>query len=156
WGVPAWLEATRGYSARDHGPSEDGGQDFGGIGSGVVRFKPDGSGFEQYSSKGGNTWGLDIAWDDEVFFTQPTSGDLLNHVVLPESVLARGKAGTTASFHPVIRGRRSNPLIKYENLAYVQIDVVGGFIASASCAIYDGGAGLSEYHSPYFATEPSL
>ena len=38
--------------------SGDGSKHFGNIGSGVVRFKPDGSAIEQYSSKGGNTWGL--------------------------------------------------------------------------------------------------
>src|SRR5439155_22835873 len=137
WGVPAWLEATRGYSARDHGPSEDGGQDFGGIGSGVVRFKPDGSAFEQYCSKGGNTWGLDISWDNEVFFTQPTSGDLLNHVVLPESVLARGQVPGARSFKPQIVRRKSFPLLSYDKLPYVQIDLVGSFTASAGCVIYD-------------------
>ncbi|HKQ39499.1 MAG TPA: PVC-type heme-binding CxxCH protein [Verrucomicrobiae bacterium] len=155
WGFDGWIYATHGYSAGTV-TSPDGSKNFGRINSGVVRFKPDGSAFEQFSSKGGNTWGLDIAWDNEVFFTQPTSGDLLNHVVLPEYVLARGKTGNTASFHPIIRGRRSNPLIKYENLAYVQIDVVGGFTASAGCAIYDGGAWPSDYQYSYFTTEPTI
>ena len=155
WGFDGWIYATHGYSAGTV-TSGDGSKNFGRINSGVVRFKPDGSAFEQFSSKGGNTWGLDIAWDNEVFFTQPTSGDLLNHVVLPEYVLARGKAGNTASFHPIIRGRRSNPVIKHENLAYVQIDVVGGFTASAGCAIYDGGAWPDDYQYSYFTTEPTI
>lgn len=155
WGFDGWIYATHGYSAGTV-TSPDGAKNFGRINSGVVRFKPDGSAFEQFSSKGGNTWGLDIAWDNEVFFTQPTSGDLLNHVVLPEYILARGKAGNTPSFHPVIRGRRSNPLIKYDNLAYVQIDVVGGFTASAGCAIYDGGAWPNDYQYSYFTTEPTI
>lgn len=155
WGFDGWIYATHGYSAGTV-TTGDGAKSFGRINSGVVRFKPDGSAFEQYSSKGGNTWGLDIAWDNEVFFTQPTSGDLLNHVVLPEYVLARGKSGNTASFHPVIKGRRSNPLIKSENLAYVQIDVVGGFTASAGCAIYDGGSWPADYQYSYFTTEPTI
>ncbi|HZO83964.1 MAG TPA: PVC-type heme-binding CxxCH protein, partial [Verrucomicrobiae bacterium] len=155
WGFDGWIYATHGYSAGTV-TSGDGSKNFGRINSGVVRFKPDGSAFEQYSSKGGNTWGLDIAWDNEVLFTQPTSGDLLNHVVLPEYVLARGKVGNTASFHPVIKGRRSNPLIKSANLAYVQIDLVGGFTASAGCAIYDGGSWPSEYQYSYFTTEPTI
>jgi putative membrane-bound dehydrogenase-like protein len=156
WGFDGWIYATHGYSATDHVKNGDGSKDFGRVGSGVVRFKPDGSAFEQYSSKGGNTWGLDVAWDNEVFFTQPTSGDLLNHVVMPESSLARGKVGNTASFKPVIKGRKSNPLIKYDNLAYVQIDVVGGFTASAGCAIYDGGAWPEEWNYGYFTTEPTI
>jgi putative membrane-bound dehydrogenase-like protein len=155
WGFDGWIYATHGYSAGTV-TSGDGSKDFGRINSGVVRFKPDGSAFEQFSSKGGNTWGLDIAWDNEVLFTQPTSGDLLNHVVLPEYVLARGKAANTASFQPIIKGRRSNPLIKYDNLAYVQIDVVGGFTASAGCAIYDGGSWPSDYNYSYFTTEPTI
>ena len=61
-----------------------------------MRFKPDGSAFEQFSSRGGNTWGLDITWDGQVFWTQPTSGTVFFHTVLPESVLAKGRLpGTT-------------------------------------------------------------
>jgi putative membrane-bound dehydrogenase-like protein len=155
WGFDGWVYATHGYSSGDV-KSADGSKSFGRINSGVVRFKPDGSAFEQYCSKGGNTWGLDVAWDNEVFFTQPTSGDLLNHVVLPEYVLARGKLGATASFKPVIRGRKSYPLIKSENLAYVQIDLVGSFTASAGCAIYGGGTWPEEWNYSYFTTEPTI
>ena len=71
--------------------SPDGTKNFGRDGSGVVRFKPDGSAFEQFSSRGGNTWGLDITWDGQVFWTQPTSGTVFFHTVLPESVLAKGR-----------------------------------------------------------------
>jgi putative membrane-bound dehydrogenase-like protein len=155
WGMDGWIYATHGYSGGT-ARSPDGSKDFGRINSGVVRFKPDGSAFEQFSSKGGNTWGLDVAWDGEFFYTQPTSGDLLNHVVLPEYVLAKAKVGNTASFKPVIKGRRSNPLMKHEDMAYVQIDVVGGFTASAGCAIYDGGAWPEKYNYSYFTTEPTI
>jgi type 1 glutamine amidotransferase len=57
WGYDGWIYATHGYSATEHLKSGDGKKDFGRIGSGVVRFRPDGSAFEQFSSKGGNTWG---------------------------------------------------------------------------------------------------
>ena len=43
------------------------------------------------SSRGGNTWGLDITWDGQVFWTQPTSGTVFFHTVLPEYVLAKGQ-----------------------------------------------------------------
>ncbi|HYG76122.1 MAG TPA: PVC-type heme-binding CxxCH protein [Planctomycetota bacterium] len=155
WGYDGWIYATHGYSGgRVKAP--DGGKEFGNMGSGVVRFKPDGSAFEQYCSKGGNTWGLDIAWDGEVFFTQPTSGDLLNHVVLPEYVLARGKVGKTPSFEPLIRNRPSLPYMTYKRQAYVQIDQVGRFTASAGCAIYNGGAWPDEWNYNYFTTEPQI
>lgn len=155
WGFDGWIYATHGYSAGTV-RSPDGSKDFGRINSGVVRFKPDGSAFEQFSSKGGNTWGLDVAWDAEVFYTQPTSGDLLNHVVLPEYVLARGKVGNTPSYKAVIKGRRSNPLLKSDQMAYVQIDLVGAFTASAGCAMYDGGAWPEKYDYSYFTTEPTI
>jgi uncharacterized protein len=154
WGFDGWIYATHGYSAgRVRNPA---GKEFGVIGSGVVRFKPDGSAFEQYCSKGGNTWGLDITSDNEVLFTQPTSNDLLNHTVVPEWVLARGKVGNTPAYKAVIHDRRSNPVIKHENLAYVQIDLVGKFTAAAGCAIYEGGTWPSEWNYNYFTTEPTI
>ncbi|HMC27126.1 MAG TPA: PVC-type heme-binding CxxCH protein, partial [Verrucomicrobiae bacterium] len=156
WGFDGWVYATHGYSSSEHVRSGDGKTDFGRIGSGVVRFRPDGSAFEQYCSKGGNTWGLDISWDDEVFFTQPTSGDLLNHVVLSESILSRGQVPGSRSYKPLIVRRKSYPLMTYEKQAYVQIDLVGSFTASAGCAIYDGGTWPAEWNYSYFTTEPTI
>ena len=46
-GLDGWIYATHGYSVGDV-TSPDGTKDFGRDGSGVVRFKPDGSAFEQY------------------------------------------------------------------------------------------------------------
>ncbi|MEW6304196.1 MAG: PVC-type heme-binding CxxCH protein [Verrucomicrobiota bacterium] len=155
WGFDGWIYATHGYSSGVV-TSPDGKKNFGNINSGVVRFKPDGSAFEQYSAKGGNTWGLDISWDNEVFYTQPTSGDLLNHVVVPEYVLAKGRVGSTPSYKPLIQRRKSLPLMTSDMQAYVQIDQVGMFTASAGCAIYDSGAWPKEYHYSYFTTEPTI
>jgi len=155
WGLDGWIYATHGYSAgRVRSLTAD--KEFGVIGSGVVRFKPDGSAFEQYCSKGGNTWGLDITSDHEVLFTQPTSNDLLNHTVVPEWVLARGKVGNTPAYKAVIHDRRSNPLIKYDLLPYVQIDLVGKFTAAAGCAIYEGGTWPTNWTYSYFTTEPTI
>ena len=120
--------------------SPDGTKSFGRDGSGVVRFKPDGSAFEQYSSRGGNTWGLDITWDGQVFWTQPTSGTVLFHTLLPESVLAAGRIAGTTSYKGMITNQTTYPLMKWPEQAYVQIDWVGQFTAAAGCAIYDGGA----------------
>ena len=47
WGLDGWIYATHGYSVGDV-TSLDGTKTFGRDGSGVVRFKPDGSAFEQY------------------------------------------------------------------------------------------------------------
>ncbi|MBI2948054.1 MAG: ThuA domain-containing protein, partial [Verrucomicrobia bacterium] len=106
--------------------------------------------------KGGNTWGLDFAADGELFFTQATSGDHLNHVVVPESILARGRIGATASFKPMQDHTKSFPSMTHKKQAYVQIDVVGGFTAAAGSTIYTGGAWPSKYDGAHFLSEPTI
>ena len=156
WGYDGWIYGTHGYSGTSSVKSGDGSKDFGGVGSGVVRFKPDGSAFEQYSSKGGNTWGLQISWDNEVFWTQPTSGDLLMHTVIPESLLAKAGVKGTPSFRVVRKSPKSYSLIPYDSLPYVQIDWVGSFTAAAGTVIYDGGAWPAKWNYSYFTTEPTI
>jgi uncharacterized protein len=155
WGWDGWIYATHGYSSGKV-TSADGSKAFGNIGSGVVRFKPDGSAFEQYSSKGGNTWGLDITADNRVMWTQPTSGQLLMETVLPEYALSRGKVGSTASYHMVEKSGKTFPAMSWDQQAYRQIDWVGSFTAAAGCVIYDGGSWPAEYNGDYFTTEPTI
>ena len=121
-----------------------------------MRFKPDGSAFEQFSSRGGNTWGLDITWDGQVFWTQPTSGTVFFHTVLPESVLAKGRLPGTTSYKGMITGQNTYPLMTWPEQAYVQIDLVGQFTAAAGCAVYDGGAWPDKWRYSYFTGEPTL
>ena len=156
WGYDGWIYATHGYSSSAHVFNGDKSKDFGGIGSGVIRFKPDGTMIEQVSSKGGNTWGMEIAPDNELFYTQPTSGDLLNHIVMTENELSRGKVAGATSYKPVIQRQKSFPLITYNQQAYVQIDLVGFFTAAAGCAIYGGGTWPEEWNYSYFTTEPTI
>ncbi len=156
WGLDGWVYATHGYSASDDVTSGDGSKHFGPIGSGVVRFRPDGSAFEQYSSKGGNTWGLDITTDGQVFWTQPTSGIVLLHTVLPENVLAKGKLPGVTSWKGMIERETTYPAMQWEQQAYVQIDFVGSYTAAAGCAIYEGGAWPQKWNYSYFTTEPTL
>ncbi len=155
WGWDGWIYATHGYSASDKVLNAKG-EPMPKIGSGVVRFKPDGSAIEQYSSKGGNTWGLEITGDNRVMWTQPTSGTVLNHTVLPEYALARGKIGNTASFNNVIASPKTFPAMSWDQQAYRQIDHVGDFTAAAGCVIYDGGTWPTEYNGDYFVTEPTI
>ena len=155
WGLDGWIYATHGYSS-GHVTSADGSKDFGVDGSGVVRFKPDGSAFEQYSSRGGNTWGLCMTWDGQCFWTQPTSGTVFFHTVLPESVLAKGKIPGTTSWKGMISGQKTYPLMKWEQQAYVQIDQVGAYTAAAGCAIYEGGAWPDKWNYSYFTGEPTI
>jgi putative membrane-bound dehydrogenase-like protein len=136
--------------------SGDGSKGFGPIGAGVVRFKPDGSAFEQYASRGGNTWGLDITSDGQVFYTQPTSGNHFIHVVLPEYVLAKGKLPGVSGTNGMLPREPTYPAMHWEQQAYVQIDQVGSYTAAAGCAIYEGGAWPAKWNYGYFTTEPTL
>lgn len=155
WGLDGWIYATHGYST-GMVTTPDGSKQFGRDGSGVVRFRPDGSAFEQYSSRNGNTWGLDITWDGQVFWTQPTSGTVFFHTLLPEHVLARGRVPGTTSYKGMITGQSTFPLMTWTEQAYVQIDQVGQFTAAAGCAIYDGGAWPDRWRYSYFTGEPTL
>ena len=156
WGRDGWIYATHGYSSTDDVRSGDGSKGFGPIGSGVVRFKPDGSAFEQYASRGGNTWGLDITSKGEVFYTQPTSGNHFIHVVLPEYVLAKGKLPGIMGTNGLLPKEPTYPAMHWEQQAYVQIDQVGSYTAAAGCAIYEGGAWPAKWNHGYFTTEPTL
>jgi putative membrane-bound dehydrogenase-like protein len=156
WGLDGWVYATHGYSSTDNVKSGDGSKGFGAIGSGVVRFKPDGSKIEQYASRGGNTWGLDITSDGQVFYTQPTSGNHFIHVVLPEYVLAKGKLPGVMGTNGMLPKEPTYPAMHWEQQAYVQIDQVGSYTAAAGCAIYEGGSWPAKWNYGYFTTEPTL
>ncbi|HYF37965.1 MAG TPA: PVC-type heme-binding CxxCH protein, partial [Prosthecobacter sp.] len=158
WGLDGWVYATHGYSAGDVtalGPDAANKEPVR-IASGVIRFKPDGSAIEMFSSRNGNTWGLDITWDGQVFWTQPTSGTVLFHTVLPEYVLAKGKIPGTNSWKGMVEHQKTFPLMSWPEQAYVQIDLVGEFTAAAGCAIYEGGAWPEKWNHSYFTTEPTL
>jgi uncharacterized protein len=156
WGFDGWIYATHGYSKSPDVTNGDGSLHFGPIGSGVVRFKPDGSAIEQYSSKGGNTWGLTVTEDNEIMWTQPTSGQLLMHTVLSEDQLSKGKVGNISGFNVVIPSDKTYPAMTWEQQAYRQIDFVGSFTAAAGTVIYDGGTWPSLWHGSYFTTEPTI
>ena len=155
WGLDGWIYATHGYSSGEV-KSGDGQRTFATGGSGVVRFKPDGSAFEQYSSRNGNTWGLETTWDGQIFWTQPTSGTVFFHTLLPESVLAKGKIPGTTSWKGMIVNQPTYPLMTWPEQAYVQIDQVGRFTAAAGCALYEGGAWPARWNYSYFTGEPTL
>ncbi len=155
WGLDGWIYATHGYSSGEV-TSADGARKFGTGGSGVVRFKPDGSAFEQYSSRNGNTWGLETTWDGQIFWTQPTSGTVFFHSLLPESVLAKAKLPGTTAWKGMISNQRTFPAMEWPEQAYVQIDQVGRFTAAAGCAIYEGGAWPAKWNYSYFTSECTL
>src|SRR5881296_3677015 len=150
WGLDGWIYATIGYSRGDV-RSGDGARSFGKITDGVFRFRPDGSALEQVCSKASNTWGVDVAPDGEIFFSQ-ANGNHINHVVLPESTLSRGRVAGAASFKTIEDHKKSFPLRDYEQQAYAQIDFVGGFTAASGGCIYNGGAWPEKWNSAWFVS----
>ncbi len=156
YGADGWVYASHGYAGADNITSGDGSKDFGKISNGIVRFKPDGSHIEQYASRGGNTWGVDTTMDGEVFYTQPTTGNPLVHVVLPEQILAKGKLPGVVGTNGILPGERTFPAMHWEQQAYVQIDQVGRYTAGAGTVIYEGGAWPEKWNHSYFTSEPTL
>ncbi len=154
WGMDGWIYATLGYTRGDI-YSADHSKHFGQVSEGVIRFKPDGSALEQFSSKGSNTWGVDSAPDGEIFFSQ-ANGNHIDHVVMPESALARGRVGRATSYQNIEDHNRSFPLMDWKKQAYVQIDWVGNFTAAAGACIYDGGAWPAKYDYTYYVAEPTI
>ncbi len=154
WGMDGWIYATLGYTKGDI-YSGDGKIHFGRVTDGVIRFRPDGSAIEQVSSKGSNTWGVDMAPDGEIFFSQ-ANGNHIDHVVMPEAVLARGRVGNTTSYLNIEDHNKSYPLMTWKQQAYVQIDWVGNFTAAAGACIYDGGAWPAKFDYTYYVSEPTI
>ena len=154
WGLDGWIYASVGYS-RGEVRSGDGARSFGKITDGIFRFRPDGSALEQVCSKASNTWGVDVAPDGEIFFSQ-ANGNHINHVVLPESALSRGRVPGAASFKTIEDHKKAFPLRDYEQQAYAQIDFVGGFTAASGGCIYNGGAWPEKWNNAWFVSEPTL
>ncbi|MES2658605.1 MAG: PVC-type heme-binding CxxCH protein [Verrucomicrobiota bacterium] len=157
WGLDGWIYATHGYSSSPKVTSGDGARDFGSIGSGVVRLKADGSSIEMVSAKSGNCWGVDITSGGELFFTQPTSGDLLMHVPVTDRLMAEGGMGSVPSWQVMVHLRPVKPLMTWVEIVENQPnDVIGSFTAACGCAIYEGGAWPLEWKLGYFTAEPTV
>jgi putative membrane-bound dehydrogenase-like protein len=156
WGLDGWIYATQGYSGggSTHVTNAKG-VDFGKIPNGIFRFKPDGSAMETYCAYGANTWGMDFAWDGELFFTMANESHL-RHVIVPDSVLARGRVAKTESWKQINDHRDSNPILKHTLQPYLQIDCVGGFTAASGSTLYDGGAWPAEYRNVHFVCECTI
>lgn len=139
WGPDGWIYGTVGYT-RGKVYSGDKKKFFGDIAAGVYRFRPDGSMLEQVAAGGCNTWGVDVAPDDEIFFSTATCGEPINHVVIPEPILARGNVGGMKAYLDIMEENKIYPPFQETRQPYVQIDWVGQWTAAAGATIYDGGA----------------
>jgi putative membrane-bound dehydrogenase-like protein len=126
------------------------------LSSGMFRFKPDGSAIEQVSSKGGNSFGGEFTSDGEVFFNQATSGNPIQHVVLSEKVLAKGKVGNASSAESVIKGRQVIRDDMPDRAPLMQIDQVGRYSSACASSVYEAGAWPDAWSNSVFTTEPIL
>ncbi|MCW1884419.1 ThuA domain-containing protein [Luteolibacter flavescens] len=157
WGLDGWVYATQGYSSSNKVTSGDGKIDFGALGSGIVRFKPDGSKIEMVSAKSGNCWGVDLTADGEMFFTQPTSGDLVMHVPVTDRLMAEAGMGNEPSWQVMVHLRPVKPLMSWEEIVENQPnDVIGSYTAACGCAVYEGGAWPESWDLGYFTCEPTV
>lgn len=156
WGPDGWIYATQGYSggASNH-ITNAAGRDFGKIGNGLFRFRPDGSAIEIVSSYGSNTWGCSFNEEGELFFTM-ANGAHLRHVVLPEKFLAGNRVDNVASWKDIPDHDRVFPAVVRTDAPYAQIDFVGGFTAAAGSTFYDGGAWPDEWRNSHFVCEPTV
>jgi uncharacterized protein len=139
WGPDGWVYGAVGYT-RGKVESPDGSKKFGEIAAGIYRFRPDGSMLEQVAAGGCNTWGCEVAPDNEIIFTTATCGEPICHVVIPEPILARGNVGGMKAFLNIMEENKIYPPFQETRQPYVQIDWVGQWTAAAGACIYDGGA----------------
>ena len=156
WGLDGWVYGTQGYSGnRSENVTGAGGKSFGKIGNGVIRFKPDGTAMEVVTSFGGNTWGLDFTWDNELFFSK-ANGPHVSHVVVPEKYIQRGRIGNTTSDKSVEDHQKVYPIFGDQRHEYVQVAPVGLFTGASGSMIYEGGAWPERFHGSYFTAEPTV
>lgn len=140
WGFDGWIYGCQGYSgSQSTNIVNNRNQRFGKIGNGIFRFKPDASAIEQVASYGGNSWGIDFNEEGELFFSM-ANGPHINHVVMPERYLARGKLGNAASTKSIKDHQKVNPIFGDTRHEYIQVAPVGVFTAASGCTLYTGGA----------------
>lgn len=127
------------------------------LSSGMFRFKPDGSAIQQVCSKGGNGFGAEVTSDGELFFNQATSGNPVQHVGLPEWILAKGASSDLKTgAQSVIEQRKVVRSDMPDRGPFMQIDVVGGYSSSCASTVNEGGAWPAEWNLGVFCTEPIL
>jgi len=123
---------------------------------GTFRFKPDGSAIEQVASQGGNSFGNEVTSDLELFHGKATNGNPIQHVVLPESILAKVPGTTAKAFGSVNPGRPVFRKDLPDRAPLLQIDQVGRYTAACATPVYEDGAWPKEYTGTVFITEPIL
>ena len=155
-GLDGWIYGCQGYSgSQSTNIVNSRGQRFGKIGNGIFRFKPDASAMEQVASYNGNSWGLDFSEEGELFYSM-ANGPHINHVVMPERYLARGKLGNATSTKSIEDHQKVNPIFGDPRHEYVQVAPVGVFTGASGCTVYSGGAWPEKYNGSAFVCEPTV
>jgi putative membrane-bound dehydrogenase-like protein len=149
-----WIYVSTGSGADATNPKT--GKLMAKISPGVFRFRPDGSAIEQVASQGGNSFGGEVTSDLEIFHGKATSGNPIQHVVLPEWVLSKAPNTKAPSFISVNPGRTVLRNDLPDRAPLMQIDQVGRYSAACSTAIYEDGAWPKEYDGTIFTSEPIL
>lgn len=149
-----WIYASTGSGASARHPQTD--EEMARISPGVFRFKADGSAIQQVASQGGNSFGAEVTSDMEIFHSKATNGNPVQHVALPEWVLARAPGIRAESMHSVNPGRAVNRNDLPDRAPIMQIDQVGRYTAACSVTVYEGGTWPEEYRDTIFMSEPIL
>ncbi len=149
-----WIYASTGSGAVATHPETR--KEMARISSGVFRFKADGSAIQQVASQGGNSFGGEVTSEMEVFHGKATSGNPIQHVVVPEWVLLKAPNNKAQSLSAVNPGRAVARKDMPERAPLKQIDQVGRYSAACATLVYEGGAWPKEYDGKIFVSEPIL
>lgn len=149
-----WIYASNGGSATATRGTTD--EVMARITSGTFRFRPDGSAIEQVASQGGNSFGNEVTSTMELFHGKATNGNPIQHVVLPETILAKAPGSPAKAFVAVNPGRPVARTDLPDRAPLLQIDQVGHYSSACGAAVYEGGAWPKAYQGTVFMAEPIL
>ena len=149
-----WIYASSGTRFQPTRPGEK--EPFTSLSNGIIRFRPDGSAIEQVGSIGGNSFGLDLTSEGELFLGMATSGNPLQHLVLPEWTLAKAKGLQLPAFQSLNPGRAVVRPDLPDRAPLMQIGGVGRYSSACSATVYEGGAWPEDWHHTIWCTEPIL
>ncbi len=149
-----WIYASTGSGTVARQPKTH--KEIGRISPGIFRFRPDGSAIEQIASQGGNSFGAEVTTDMELFHSKATTGNPVQHAVIPEAVLARSAGNSTQAFHAVNPGRKVVRADRPTRAPFVQVDLVGLFTAACSTLVCEEPNWPADYQRNVFLTEPIL
>src|SRR4051812_1209988 len=153
WGLDGWIYGAQGERAASQKIVDGAGKEFAGIGSGLIRFQPDGSAIEMVSAVKGDCRGLDMTWDGEIFFSR-LRGAHISHVMMPERYLARARVPKAVSEKAIDEHQKVYPLRTNRPAEYL-LSTNGQFATASGLMLYQGGAWPLRYDNSSFVCEPS-